>query len=91
MPLPPTTPSHAGDTDLNPAAPKVSCRSAHSYSGQGTGRVEARMTDAAAAGLGSAQPRVGRSRSADSPAESAATVGKSGASFMRHVRGPKAL
>jgi hypothetical protein len=80
-------PPDADDTEvLNLAAPEVSSRSAHSYSGQGTGCVEARMADAAAAGMGAAHRRMGRSRSADSPGSAAAvTGGKSGAKPMGEV------
>lgn len=63
--------STSKSSDL-PAAPEVAPRSAHSYSGEGTGRLEARNPDAAAAGLGAGQRRLRRSQSADSPASAAA-------------------
>lgn len=59
----------------SPAAPEVASRSAHSYSGAGIGRVEARATDAAAAGLGAGQRRLGKAWSADAPGAAAAAGG----------------
>lgn len=68
----PTTKS----SDL-PAAPEVAPRSAHSYSGEGTGRLEESKPDAAATGLRAGQRQLGRAQSAGSPASPAAAGGDS--------------
>lgn len=74
-----TTDESSGTTDDSttlPAAPEIASRSAHTYSGEGTGRVEARTSDAAAAGLGAGQRRLGRAWSADTPDTSATGRGQ---------------
>jgi len=62
----------------SPAAPEVAARSAHGYSGAGIGRVEARASDAAAAGLGAGQRRLGKAWSADAHGVAGAAAGGGG-------------